>query len=95
MSAHRAAVATVVDTPHFLQRSKCPDTGLVLTDHGIAGAVIRTHRTWRTSPAGWVYRVRFGDWESVGYERTQRDALYAAAVALCAAVDSGELSDVA
>jgi hypothetical protein len=97
---HRAPVcgpgtyngATLAE-PHRLGRFKSDPEGLTIHEHGIAGAVIRTHRTHRVSPAGWVYQVRRGDWCEVGYTRTQREALAVAAGRLCRAVDRGEVAE--
>ena len=83
----------VMGTPHFLARSKSEPEGIAIHEHGVAGAVIRTHRTYRTSPAGWVYSVTRGDWSTVGYTRTQREALEVAVGQLCRAVDKGEVSE--
>lgn len=48
--------------------------------HAFDGVVIRTHRTYRTSPAGWVWAVIIGDRQQVtGYAPTQRQALQEAA----------------
>jgi hypothetical protein len=77
--------------PHFLSRETHGD-GVTIHEHGIGGAIIRTHRTHRVSPAGWVYRIARGDWSEAGYTRTQREALEVAAGRLCRAVDRGEVS---
>ena len=48
--------------------------------HAFEGVVIRTHRTHRTSPAGWVWAVVMQDRQQVmGYAPTQRQALQEAA----------------
>lgn len=48
--------------------------------HEFEGLVIRTHRTYRVSPAGWVWEVLINDTQVVqGYAPTQRDALNEAA----------------
>ena len=83
----------VLADPHFLSREKDADWGLTIHEHGIAGAVIKTHRTYRTSPAGWVYNITRGDWCEVGYTRTQREALRVAVGRLCRAVDAGEVAE--
>lgn len=68
-SGHRSPVhgpgtynGAVLPAPHFLSRETDPDFGITIHEHGIAGAVIRTHRTHRVSPAGWVYNIARGDW---------------------------------
>ena len=83
----------VLADPHFLSRETDADWGLTIHEHGIAGAVIKTHRTYRTSPAGWVYNITRGDWCEVGYTRTQREALRVAVGRLCRAVDAGEVAE--
>ena len=48
--------------------------------HAFDGVVIRTHRTYRTSPAGWVWAIIIGDrQQTMGYAPTQRQALQEAA----------------
>lgn len=79
--------------PHPLSRETDPDWGITIHEHGISGAVIRTHKTHRTSPAGWVYSIRRGEWSEVGYTRTQREALQVAVGRLCRAVDAGEVNE--
>lgn len=98
-SGHRAPVhgpgtynGAILGEPHYIGREKI-DGFPVVHEHGIAGAVIRTHRTYRSSPAGWVYQLRRGDWCEVGYTGTQREALGVAVGRLCRAVDSGEVSE--
>lgn len=98
-SGHRAPVCgpgtyngAVLPEPHFLSRTT-DDFGITIHEHGIAGAIIKTHRTYRVSPAGWVYNIRRGDWSQVGYTRTQREALAVAVNQLCRAVDRGEVSE--
>lgn len=98
-SGHRAPAhgpgtynGAVLAEPHFLSRQTYED-GITIHEHGIAGAIIKTHRTYRTSPAGWVYQVRRGDWQLVGYTRSQREALAVAVGQLCRAVDLGEVSE--
>lgn len=97
---HRAPVCgpgtyngAVLPEPHFLSREKDPDWGITIHEHGVAGAIIKTHRTHRVSPAGWVYNIRRGDWSEVGYTTTQREALAVAVGRLCRAVDRGEVSE--
>lgn len=97
---HRAPVCgpgtyngAVLPDPHFLSRETEPAHGIVIHEHGIAGAIIKTHRTHRVSPAGWVYNIQRGDWCEVGYTRTQREALAVAVGKLCRAVDSGEVCE--
>lgn len=97
---HRAPVhgpgtynGAVLAQPHYLGRERPEPGDVVIHEHGIAGAIIRTHRTYRTSPAGWVYQVRHGDWCEVGYTQTQREALAVAVGRLCRAVDRGEVTD--
>lgn len=99
-SGHRAPVhgpgthnGAVLADPHRLSRKTDPDWGITMHEHGVAGAVILTHRTHRVSPAGWVYRVTFGEWSEWGYTRTQREALAVAVGKLCRAVDRGEVSE--
>jgi hypothetical protein len=99
MGRHRAPIhgpgthnGAVLPAPSFLSRSKSEPEGLTIHEHGIAGAVITTHRTYRVSPAGWVYRVTLGDWSHVGYVTTQREALAVAVGQLCRAVDRGEVA---
>lgn len=99
VSGHRAPVhgpgtynGAVLAEPHRLSRK--PDVWVgTIHEHGIAGAVITTHRTYRTSPAGWVYRVTRGDWSELGYTQTQREALQVAVGLLCRAVDAGEVPE--
>lgn len=97
---HRAPVygpgtfnGAVLAEPHYIGRERPEPGDVVIHEHGIAGAIIRTHRTVRTSPAGWVYQIRRGDWCEVGYTRTQREALQVAVGRLCRAVDSGEVCE--
>lgn len=99
-SGHRAPVCgpgtyngAVLPEPHRLSRETDPDWGTVMHEHGIAGAVILTHRTYRSSPAGWVYRITRGDWSEWGYTQTQREALAVAVGRLCRAVDRCEVSE--
>lgn len=48
--------------------------------HMFDGLVIRTHRTHRVSPAGWVWAVLINDTQvAMGYQPTQRLALNEAA----------------
>lgn len=48
--------------------------------HSFEGVVIRTHRTHRVSPAGWVWAVILSDKQvAQGYAATQRAALNEAA----------------
>lgn len=82
----------VLGEPHRLGRETEPAHGITIHEHGIAGAVIRTHRTHRVSPAGWVYSIVRGEWREVVYTRTQREALAVAVGRLCRAVDAGEVS---
>lgn len=96
MSAHRGPThgpgtynGAVLPEPHRLSRETID--GITIHEHGVAGAIIKTHRTYRTSPAGWVYQVRRGDWCEVGYTRRQSEALEVAVGRLCRAVDGGEL----
>jgi hypothetical protein len=60
---------------------KLPDhgDGIIIYVHGLHGFVIHTHRTFRVSPAGWVWAVldELGQY-AYGYTTTQRDALAAA-----------------
>jgi hypothetical protein len=61
---------------------KLPDdgSGPRIYVHGLHGFAIHTHRTWRVSPAGWVYGVYDENGQyTYGYEPTQREALSAAA----------------
>lgn len=81
----------VLPEPHFLSRSKPDDGPVTVHEHGIAGAIITTHKTYRVSPAGWCYGVQLGDWNTMGYVRTQREALAVAVGKICRAVDSGDL----
>jgi len=83
----------VMGGPHFLTRETDSDWGITFHEHGIAGAIIRTHKTHRVSPAGWVYSIARGDWSEMGYTRTQREALEVAVGRLCRAVDSGEVCE--
>ena len=60
--------------------------GVAIYRHEHNGFLVRTHRTVRTSPAGWVYAVYDGthddddgDQYTVGYAPTQRAALAIAA----------------
>lgn len=54
--------------------------GVKIYRHLFAGLVIRTHRTVRTSPAGWVWSVELsGKQVTFGYAPTQRQALGEAA----------------
>lgn len=82
----------VTPEPHRLSRKTYED-GITIHEHGIGGAIIKTHRTHRVSPAGWVYSVRRGDWSEVGYVNTQREALAVAVGRLCHAVDRGEVGE--
>lgn len=62
--------------------------GVTIYRHTVEGFLIRTHRTVRVSPAGWVYGVYdpgagrgdddYGTQYTYGYEPTQREALRAA-----------------
>lgn len=99
MTAHRAPVhgpgtydGAVMGVPRRLSRTDHGD-GVTVHEHGVAGAVITTHRTVRTSPAGWVWRVTRGDWTELGYVRTQREALAVAVGRLCRAVDAGAVTE--
>lgn len=48
--------------------------------HLFDGVIIRTHRTYRTSPAGWVWGVHIdGRQQVMGYAPTQKQALQEAA----------------
>lgn len=96
---HRAPVhgpgtynGAVVADPHRLSRKTYED-GVTIHEHGIAGAIITTHKTHRVSPAGWVYRVTRGDWSEWGYVRSQREGLAVAVGKLCRAVDAGQVTD--
>lgn len=96
---HRAPVhgpgtynGALLAEPHRLSRQADPGGHVTIHEHGIAGAVIKTHRTHRVSPAGWVYNIAFGEWCEVGYTRTQREALQVAVGRLCRAVDSGDVA---
>ena len=98
-SGHRAPVCgpgtyngAVLPVPHCLSRETHGD-GVTIHEHGVAGAIITTHRTHRVSPAGWVYRITRGDWSEWGYVTTQREALAVAVGRLCRAVDRGEVSE--
>lgn len=97
---HRAPVhgpgtynGAVLPEPHYIGRERPEPDDVVIHEHGIGGAIIKTHRTVRTSPAGWVYQIRRGSWCEVGYTRTQREALAVAVGRLCRAVDRGEVSE--
>lgn len=64
--------------------------GVTIYRHEVDGFLIRTHRTVRVSPAGWVYGVydSAGGQYTYGYAPTQREALRAAShyvIARCAA----------
>lgn len=74
--------------PHRLTRKTYED-GVTIHEHGIAGAIITTHRTHRVSPAGWAYRVTRGDWSTYGYVTSQREGLAVAVGKLCRAIDAG------
>lgn len=96
---HRAPVhgpgtynGAVLAVPHFLSRETHGD-GVTIHYHGISGAIIKTHKTYRVSPAGWVYSVTRGDWSTWGYVRTQREGLMVAVGKLCRAVDAGDVSE--
>lgn len=53
--------------------------GVTIYRHTLDGFTIRTHRTVRTSPAGWVYGVHDETGQyAYGYAPTQRAALDAA-----------------
>lgn len=98
-SGHRAPVhgpgtynGALLAVPHFLSRTTHGD-GVTIHEHGISGAIIKTHRTHRVSPAGWVYSIVRGDWSEWGYVRTQREGLQVAVGKLCRAVDSGEVRE--
>lgn len=59
--------------------------GVTIYRHIVDGVLIRTHRTVRVSPAGWVYGVYdgpanspdddYGSQYTYGYAPTQREAL--------------------
>lgn len=101
MSGHRGPVhgpgtynGAVLPEPHRLSRKTYGD-GVTVHEHGIAGAVITTHRTYRTSPAGWVWRVTRGHWTDYGYVSRQSEALAVAVGKLCRAVDAGVVTEAA
>jgi hypothetical protein len=77
--------------PRPVKREDPDGSGITIHTHNLAGAEVRTHRTYRVSPAGWVYAVTFGTWHTMGYARTQRESLEVAAGQLCRAVDSGQV----
>lgn len=53
--------------------------GVTIYRHTFDGFLIRTHRTVRTTPAGWVYGIHDDAGQYVvGYASTQTDALAAA-----------------
>jgi hypothetical protein len=54
--------------------------GIIIYRHTYRGFTLRTHRTVRTTPVGWVYGVHdeHGQY-TYGYKPTQREALDAAA----------------
>lgn len=56
--------------------------GVKIYRHEFDGLIIRTHRTVRSTPAGWVWAVYTPDMSTQlaqGYQSTQRDALSEAA----------------
>jgi len=56
--------------------------GVKIYRHSFDGLILRTHRTVRTSPAGWVWAVYTADMSTqlaLGFKSTQRDALSEAA----------------
>lgn len=86
----------VLADPHRLSRRTDSD-GVTVHEHGVAGAVILTHRTPRHMSAfngpGWEYEIRRGDWSTMGYCRRQSEALAVAVGKLCRAVDAGLVAE--
>jgi hypothetical protein len=67
-------------TPAYCGKLPDPGDGTRIYVHGFHGFAIHTHRTVRTSPAGWVFGVYDENGQyTYGYEPTQRQALQTAA----------------
>lgn len=67
-------------TPKAAGREADHGDGVTIYRHTLDGFLIRTHRTVRVSPAGWVYGVHDETGQyTYGYASTQREALERAA----------------
>lgn len=78
---HGSTMSTVQSAPKAAGREPDHGDGVTIYRHTLAGFTIRTHRTVRSTPAGWVYGIHDDDGQhTYGYADTQSGALNAAAI---------------